>query len=111
MVAAPLSDEELYERSDLAGQARVVSVENGRALLRFTRLTKGRPRGIGLLHRLGLGRTAMVDLRGRAEPMTLGDWSDYGAYEPGTRVMTHLTWDARAEAYQTIWWNAVWRLP
>lgn len=110
MVAAPLSDAELLARCDLAGDARVVACQGGVARLRFTRLRKGRPRGAGLFHRLGLGRSATVVLRGLPDPMLLGEWSDARAYAPGSRVATHLCWNARYQAYETIWWNAVWRL-
>ncbi len=109
MVTTPLSDEELLSRADLAGYARVISVENGVARLRFTRLLKGRPKGQRFLFRLGLGRTAKVIVRGATQPMLLGDWSDEGAYQPGRRVLTHLYWDDRAQAYRTLWWNAVSR--
>jgi hypothetical protein len=107
MVATPLSPEELLGRADLAGYARVLSVQNGRAQLFFTRLLKGKPKRGGLLSRLSLGRTATVILRGQSEPMLLGDWSDDGAYVPGGRVKTHLRWDNRQNAYETLWWNAV----
>lgn len=110
MVAAPLSEGELLARCDLAGWARVVTCENGFARLRFTRLLKGRPRGTGLRHRLGLGRTATIALRGVPQPMLPGDWTDWSAYAPGSRVLTHLAWDRRLGAYRTIWWNAVRRL-
>ena len=109
MVAAPLTPGDLLKRSELAGFARVLSVQDGRARLFFTRLLKGRPRGHGLLHRLGWGRMATVILRSPVGQMRLGDWTDAGAYMTGKYIKTHLVWDARQEAYESVWWNAVSR--
>ena len=107
MVAAPLSPEELLARADLAGDARVTSVRDGRAAVCFTRLLKGRPKGGGLWHRLGLGRTAIVRVRRRPDDPALGDWWDEGAYQPGYKLLLHLSWDEDAGAYKTCWWNGV----
>ncbi|MBN8993654.1 MAG: hypothetical protein J0H94_00400 [Rhizobiales bacterium] len=107
MVAAPLDPAELLRRSDLAGRALVLSSSGGRARLWFTRLTKGRPRGATLWHRLGLARSATVILRQPAEPMYLGDWTDGDAYRPGSRIIVHLAWRQEADAYVSVWWNAV----
>ena len=43
--------------------------------------------------------------------MSLGDWSDYGAYMTGTWIKTHLSWNPRQQAYESVWWNAVSRKP
>ena len=109
MVAAPLSPDELLERADLAGHAKVLSVTDGRARLRFDRLLKGRPRGQTFWHRLGLARSVTVRLRRPAEPMTLGEWTDAGAFVPGTRVIAHLAWNDERGDYESLWWNAVTR--
>jgi hypothetical protein len=113
MVARPLDPDELLAAADLAGEARVLSVVDGVARLRFERVVKGRPRAAGRrLLRLGLGRVVEVKLRGerrgpRGEPI-LGEWSD--RYQAGERVFTHLSWDHEARAYRTLWWNATRRL-
>ena len=111
MVAAPLSDEELMLRADLVGYARVLSRHGHRVRLRFTKILKGRPRGDGLLHRIGLSRTVDVVARGSLEPypMMLGDWSDIGAYVPGRRIKAHLMWEPDQNAYAGLWWNAISR--
>ena len=118
---SPLTPEELLARADLVGSARVVSVhrphdKSGRiATLRFYRLLKGRPiaRRHKMLSWLPWGRTVIVKMRsaqrgsdGRPLP---GEWSD--GYRKGDTVMTHLAWDPEAQAYSTIWWNAVWSAP
>src|SRR5215469_11685325 len=106
MVAAPLSDEELLLRADLAGFASVISVDDGGARLHFTRFLKGRPRSTRFWHRLIKPRSATVRLRIRREPMMLGDWSDEGAYQVGKRIKVFLVWNDDVNAYQTCWWNA-----
>ena len=107
MVAAPLSDKELLERSDLAGYARVLSRNLPFARIRFTKILKGRPEGSSFLHKLGCARTVVVLLHDPVQPMQLGEWSDAGAYEPGRRIKTHLCWDAASGFYETLWWNGV----
>jgi hypothetical protein len=118
---APLTPDELLARADLAGRARVVSVhrledQSGRiATLKFYGVAKGRPivRRPRMLAWLPWGRTVVVRMRsakrgpdGRPLP---GEWSD--GYRKGDMVMTHLAWDPDAQAYSTIWWNAVWLAP
>lgn len=107
MVARPLTAQELFESSDLVGIAYVVSAEHNYAHLRFVRLLKGRPMGLGLLHRLGLARSARVRLRAPITGPVLGPWTDHNAYVPGQRIKTHLIWDSEHRAYRTAWWNAV----
>ena len=121
LLPMPLSADELLSRADLAGRARVLSVErlpndSGRiARLRFDRLVKGRPivRRHRLLGWLPGGRTVVVRMRsakrdddGKPRP---GEWSD--GYRAGDTVMTHLEWRAELQAYSTVWWNAVWLAP
>lgn len=106
MVAAPLSNEELLIRSDLAGQAIVRSKDTVHAYLRFTRLLKGRPHNIGRLRAL-LGFQVNAKVRFRYQPIEplLGDWWDEGCFIPGNRITTHLVWDENASCYRTFWWN------
>lgn len=106
MVARPLSPEELIDRADLAGFAQVIGVHDGCAELHFTRLLKGRPKGKGLWHRLGLARHATVRVR-RDGSRVLGAWSDERAYQPGFKLLVHLSWDEEEVAYETCWWNGV----
>jgi hypothetical protein len=107
MVATPLSLERLLAAADLAGYAEVMSVRNGRAELHFTRVLKGRPKGSRILHRLGLSRAATVRVRRQTGSPVLGAWSDEGAYQPGFKLLVHLSWDEGAAAYETCWWNGV----
>jgi hypothetical protein len=107
MVARPLSPEQLLAAADLAGYAEVMGVRDGRAELHFTRVLKGRPKGNRILQRLGLSRTATVQVRLETGSRTLGAWSDEGAYQPGFRLLVHLSWDKRTAAYETCWWNGV----
>jgi hypothetical protein len=107
MVAAPLDRAGLLARSDLAGRARVLSLAQPgariEARLRFVEIVKdNRPRLLRWPR-----RTAVVRLRS-ASALTLGEWTDAGAYPPGRIVTTHLAWNAEAKAYETVWWNAVW---
>jgi hypothetical protein len=112
-----LSAEELLAQADLAGRARVISIEQtadgtGRvAVLRFDRFAKrhhAAPKGA-----LGwFRRTVKVKLRAgrlRQEGQGAGGWPD--GYRPGDTVMTHLRWDSDAQAYVTLSWNAVWLTP
>ena len=71
------------------------------------KLLKGPPNDSGLLRRFRLNRTATVALRLPAEPMKLGDWTDGDSYTPGSTITTYLAWSPRAEAYESVWWNAV----
>jgi hypothetical protein len=107
VVSRPLTSEELLEKADLAGYARVVSVKKGRARLHFSKILKGRPTGPGFFHRFGLSRTAIVYLNPPIEEPVLGPWTDHSTYIPGTRVKTHLRWDSERQVYETVWWNAV----
>jgi hypothetical protein len=106
MVATPYTADKLLEAAELAGYAVVLSRSAGRARLRFTRLLKGRPRGTGLLAKLGLNRSATVAFRIRREPVMLGDWWNEDCFVPGHRVLTYLRWSASSGCYVDVWWNA-----
>ena len=119
-VPAPLTPEELLARADLAGRARVISVQRlsddtGRiARLRFESLIKGVPVARHkMLGWLPWGRVVVVKMRstkreadGKTKP---GEWSD--GYRAGDTVMTHLVWNPETKFYSTVWWNAVWLAP
>ena len=105
-----LTREQMLERCDLAGVARVVSV--GRissdaptlAKLVFLKIAKGASRQTGgFVH---------VRLHGRARPPLdsasgLTAWSDWRDYRVGAVVMTHLDWNGPDEIYETTWPGAV----
>jgi hypothetical protein len=107
MVTPPLSQQQLMEISELAGEAVVTAVSGDAARLRFRRITKGRIRGNGLLSRLGLLRsTDMVlsreGITHMGEPV-LGSWSE--ELRPGDQVVIHLVFSDAA--YRTPVWNAI----
>ena len=107
MALRPLNAEELLERCDLAGVARVVSV--GRATptspniarLDFVRLYKGEA-GPGYVHVRLHGGALTADGR-----PVLGGWSDWWDYPVGALVETHLDWNTGREVYETSWPGAV----
>ena len=103
-----LTREQMLERCDLAGVARVVAV--GRdgpdspnlAKLMLVDIVKGAPRA-----REGF---VYVRLHGGGAPRhedTLTAWSDWWDYPVGATVMTHLDWHGPDEVYQTTWPGAV----
>jgi hypothetical protein len=108
MALPKLTDQQLLDRCDLAGIARVVSV--GRATpnspvvakLVFLRVVKGVPRErSGFVH---------VRLKGGVPPHLddgLVAWSDGRDYRIGAAVMTHLDWSGPDEHYLTTWPGAV----
>ncbi len=121
MLPPALSPDELLARADLAGQARVISVVRAHdatsphlGRLRFEKVIKGTPvYWRPLLAKLGLDRTVLVRMRRlkrdrEGKPLP-GEWWD--GYRAGDRVMTHLHWERDANAYVTLWWNAVWQTP
>jgi hypothetical protein len=112
MIAPPLPPGELFKRADLAGYARVLSVDDLRlrAHLRFTKLLKGRPPQTGFLGLLGLSRDATVKIKGRMRCPKLGDWDHLDAYVPGECIEIFLFWNAREDAYEVVWYNAINRL-
>jgi hypothetical protein len=106
MVMRPLEPAELLERCDLAGEALVLTVApdpSGSGMLArlyFRKVLKGPVRS-----RPDDGPSvATVGMRPRYSRAVLGDWSD--SYEPGTLVLTHLSWDPEEGVYRTTWWNA-----
>ena len=105
MALAPLTREQLLERCDLAGIARVISVGRASpdspnlAKLLFLRVIKGTPREGFVFVRLHGGGA-------RAESSVTG-WSDWWDYPVGAVVTTHLDWNGAEEIYQTTWPGAV----
>jgi hypothetical protein len=105
-----LTREQMMERCDLAGVARVVSVGRSssdspaHARLVFLKIVKGasRERG-GFVH---------VRLHGRANASSdsasgLAAWSDWRDYPVGATVLAHLDWNGPDEVYETTWPGAV----
>ena len=109
MAVGPLSAEELLDRCDLAGVARVISV--GRATssspniaeLDFVRFYKGSAPNDGGRVRVRLhGGAHAADGR-----LVRGSWSDWWDYPAGALVETHLAWNAARQVYETSWPAAV----
>jgi hypothetical protein len=105
-----LTREQMMERCDLAGVARVISAgrasSDSPALARlvFLKVLKGvsREHG-GYVH---------VRLHGRAKSSLesasgLAAWSDWRDYPIGATVMAHLDWNGPDEVYETTWPGAV----
>ena len=104
MAFPKLTRQQLLDRCDLAGVARVVSV--GRATpnspvvakLVFLQILKGAPRErSGFVH---------VRLKSGSAPRAengLVAWSDREDYRIGAAVMTHLDWSGPDEIYLTTW--------
>ncbi len=103
-----LTRQQLMDRCDLAGVARVVFV--GRATpnspimakLVFLQVLKGAPRErAGFVH---------VRLKGGTPPRAENGhvaWSDGHDYRIGAAVLTHLDWNGPDENYLTTWPGAV----
>ena len=110
MAFPQLTREQMLERCDLAGLARVVTVGRASsdapavAKLVFTRIVKGaqRDRGGFVYVRLHRGGAADHDVA-----RSLGGWSDRRDYPIGGMVMTHLDWNGPDEVYETTWPGAV----
>ena len=108
MAFPKLTRQQMLDRCDLAGVARVVSV--GRATLNspvvaklvFLQVLKGAPRERGgFVH---------VRLKGGMAPRSengLVSWSDGHDYRAGAAVLTHLDWSGPDEHYLTTWPGAV----
>jgi len=106
MALASLTREQMLDRCDLAGIARVVSVGRASpdspnmAKLLFLRPVKGTPpEGF-----------VQVRLHGGGAPRAgtgLVGWSDWWDYPVGALVMTHLDWNGAEAVYQTTWPGAV----
>ena len=111
MAFPQLTREQMLERCDLAGVARVVSVGRDSpespniAKLTFVRIVKG-----ALRERDGF---VYVRLHGGGAPRQEGGliaWSDWWDYPVEATVMTHLDWNGPEEVYQTTWPGAVWEI-
>lgn len=108
MAFPELTREQMRERCDLAGIARVISVGRASpdspnlAKLRFVHVSKGSPRERGgfVYVRLHGGAAAPVETG-------LASWSDWWDYPVGALVETHLDWNGPQELYQTTWPGAV----
>jgi hypothetical protein len=106
---APMSDEELIEKSDLVAVVRVLSVS-------CTAVTKDDATGEELPSYLAkvrllevkkgdAGEGDEVIVTWRAIPKGIvGPWAVY--YYPGEVVLTHLTKKSGGVAYGSTWWNA-----
>jgi hypothetical protein len=107
MAFPQLTREQMLERCDLAGFARVVAIGRASpdlpnlAKLAFVRIIKGPPRD-----RDGF---VYVRLHGGAAARRGGGfgWSDWWDYPVSALVMTHLDWNGPDEVYETTWPGAV----
>ena len=106
---APMSDQELMEKSDLVALVRVLSVT-------CTSLTKDDATGEelpGYLATLQVREVKKGDAKKgdevivtwRAVPKSIvGPWTVY--YYPGEEVVTHLAKRSGGASYASTWWNA-----
>jgi hypothetical protein len=106
---APMSDQELMERSDLVALVRVLNVT-------CTSLTKDDATGEELPSYLATLQVLEVKkgdakkgdeviVTWRAVPKSIvGPWTVY--YYPGEEVVTHLTKRSGGASYASTWWNA-----
>jgi hypothetical protein len=106
---APMSDQELMEKSDLVALVRVLNVT-------CTSLTKDQATGEELPSYLATlqllevkkgdaKRGDEVIVTWRAVPKSIvGPWTVY--YYPGEEVVTHLTKRSGGASYASTWWNA-----
>jgi hypothetical protein len=106
---APMSDQDLLEKSDLVALVRVLNVT-------CTSVTKDDATGEELLSYLATLQVLEVKKgdakRGdeiivtwRAVPKSIvGPWTVY--YYPGEEVVTHLTKRSGGASYASTWWNA-----
>jgi hypothetical protein len=108
-VPAPMSEQELMDKSDLVALVRVLSVT-------CTTITKDEQTGEelpGYLAKLKILEVKKGDVKEgeevlvtwRAVPKTIaGPWAVY--YYPGEEVVTHLTKRSGGVSYASTWWNA-----
>jgi hypothetical protein len=108
-LSAPMSDQELMEKSDLVALVRVLNVT-------CTSLTKDAATGEELPSYLATlqvldvkkgdaKRGDEVIVTWRAVPKSIvGPWTVY--YYPGEEVVTHLTKRSGGASYASTWWNA-----
>lgn len=107
---APLSNEQLMEKSTFVGVVRVLSVT-------CTALTPDKETGEDLQHYLAKleivdvkkgdvkpGETILVTWRAIPRGLVLGNWTVN--YYPGEEVRTHLTKAPGDVAYKSTWWNS-----
>jgi hypothetical protein len=106
---APMSDQDLMEKSDLVALVRVLNVT-------CTSLTKDQATGEELPSYLATlqvlevkkgdaKRGDEVIVTWRAVPKSIvGPWTVY--YYPGEEVVTHLTKRSGGASYASTWWNA-----
>ena len=106
---APMSEQDLNDKSDLVAVVRVLSVS-------LTTITKDEKTGEelpGYMAQLKLIDVKKGDAKNgdvvlvtwRAVPTKLvGPWTVY--YYPGEEVLTHLTKKSGGVAYGSTWWNA-----
>jgi hypothetical protein len=106
---APMSEQELMEKSDLVALVRVLSVT-------CTSLTKDDKTGEelpGYLAKLQVLEVKKGDAKKGDEVLVtwravptgmLGRWAVY--YYPGEEVVTHFTQRSGGVTYATTWWNA-----
>ena len=106
---APMSDQELMDKSDLVASVRVLSVT-------CTTITKDDATGEelpGYLARLKVLEVKKGDVKPgeevlvtwRAVPKSMvGPWTVY--YYPGEEVVTHLVKRSGGASYASTWWNA-----
>jgi hypothetical protein len=106
---APMSDQDLMEKSDLVALVRVLNVT-------CTSLTKDDATGEELPSYLAtlqvlevkkgdVKRGDEVIVTWRAVPKSIvGPWTVY--YYPGEEVVTHLTKRSGGASYASTWWNA-----
>jgi hypothetical protein len=108
-VPAPMSEQELMEKSDLVAVVRVLSVT-------CTSVIKDEQTGEelpGYLAKLQVKEVKKGDVKPgeevlvtwRAIPKSIvGPWTVY--YYPGEEVVTHLTKRSGGVSYASTWWNA-----
>ena len=106
---APMSEQELMEKSDLVALVRVLSVT-------CTSLTKDAATGEelpGYLAQLKVLEVKKGEVKPGAEVLVtwravpksiVGPWTVY--YYPGEEVVTHLTKRSGGASYASTWWNA-----
>jgi hypothetical protein len=108
-VPAPMSEQEMTDKSDLVALVRVLSVT-------CTTITKDEQTGVdlpGYLAKLQVvevkkgdvkpGETVLVTWRAIPKSIT-GPWTVY--YYPGEEVVTHLTKRSNGATYASTWLNA-----
>ena len=108
-IPAPMSEQELMDKSDLVALVRVLSVT-------CTTITKDEQTGEelpGYLAKLKILEVKKGDVKQgeevlvtwRAIPKTIvGPWTVY--YYPGEEMVTHLTKRSGGVSYASTWWNA-----